>query len=129
MDPENDGFVGGGISLHSNTWADLARHGPKCDCRRDYIAEMNRWLAEMYKNRTHSVRQCVTQGILDQLLQNREIRGYFHDWRSDPELQAVYSYAVDLVFVGIGDHSTSSRQKSDLNTTGIHTSNTNPPRS
>lgn len=62
---------------------------------RSFPQELKLWLANLYKTGDGAFRDCIIQATLEHLFEQEEIRGFFSDWKSDPELSAAYEEACE----------------------------------
>jgi hypothetical protein len=57
------------------------------------LTGLKEWLAERYLNGTNDERDALLNGTLEHLFERPEIREYFRDWCTDPELSQAYADA------------------------------------
>jgi hypothetical protein len=53
-----------------------------------------KWLADLYKESSQEIRTCIVQATLEHLLEQKDFRKYFSDWRNDSVLRAAYEEAL-----------------------------------
>jgi len=57
------------------------------------LHRVKEWLANLYKAGDKDVKICIVQSILEHLFEHEEIREFFRDWLSDPQLRPAYDEA------------------------------------
>ncbi len=61
---------------------------------RKILAEIKRWIADLYKGGTEEIRKCIITATLEHLFEDKTIAKYFIDWRKDSELGSAYEEAL-----------------------------------
>jgi hypothetical protein len=55
-----------------------------------YFASIKAQLAELYKSGDNDLKRAIEHAIIEHLFERRQVRKYFVDWQSDPELKPAY---------------------------------------
>ena len=61
---------------------------------RTALAEIKKWLAELYKHGDTRLRTCIVNATLEHLFEDKKIANYFSDWKKDSVLSEAYSEAM-----------------------------------
>jgi hypothetical protein len=63
------------------------------DIPRDISVRLKEWLAQFYRESDAELRLAIVNAILEHLFENRRIRRFFSDWKTDPLLSQAYAEA------------------------------------
>lgn len=93
--PADNEFVGGRyvsagevLGWFTSLWQDKS-------VDRDVLTGIKRWLGDIYRKGGDEVRTCIVQAVLEHLLQSRDVRDFFSDWKKDPFLGVPYKEATE----------------------------------
>jgi len=60
---------------------------------RETLVRLKRWLADFYRESDAELRVSLVNIILEHLFENKKIRRFFSDWKTDPILSQAYEAA------------------------------------
>lgn len=61
---------------------------------RERFEVLRKFLAEIYANGDDTVRDCIVNGALEHMFENRDVARYFECWRTDSDLAVAYKDAL-----------------------------------
>lgn len=61
---------------------------------RSVMEGWKKWLADLYVEGPKELRLCIVQATLEHLLEQKEFRKFFADWKTDPVLKVAYEEAL-----------------------------------
>ena len=59
------------------------------------IEEFKQWVGNLYKTGDRRLQDCIVNGIVEHLFENKKIRIYFNDWKKDPLLKKAYAQGFE----------------------------------
>ena len=62
---------------------------------RSVLADLKNWLAQLYKAGDSELRTCLINATLEHMFEQKEIREFFSDWKSDQMLAVAYEEASE----------------------------------
>lgn len=60
-----------------------------------FLLHLKDWMERVYKHGNQDVRDAITCGALEHILEEPRWRGFFADWRDDDELRDAYEHAIE----------------------------------
>ena len=59
------------------------------------IENFKKWLGNLYKNGDERLQDCIVNGTVEHLFEDKKIKAFFKDWLGDPILNKAYTLAAD----------------------------------
>lgn len=58
------------------------------------LVTLKNWLGDIYISGDDKVKECLVNGVLEHILENKKIADFFSDWKNDDRLSQAYSLAI-----------------------------------